>query len=144
MSGKERVGSKVEEKLVEIKQVSERETWVGESRFYLGENNILHVTVVGDTDEQMAIAYTEASTKLRNMVEGKVHDLIDINRAGRQTSGARKIGQERFEDEKTGKVALIGMHPVARVLGTFVIGMSRKKNFRFFKKREEALAWLKQ
>ena len=122
----------------------DREIWVGENRFYLGEDNILYTTVVGDTDEGMAIAYREASNKLSNMVKGKVHSLIDINRAGRQTSEARKIGQERFEDEKTGKVALIGMHPVARVLGTFVIGMSRKKDFRFFNSKEEALAWLRE
>jgi hypothetical protein len=57
---------------------------------------------------------------------------------------ARRFGKTGFEKEETGKVALIGMHPVARVLASFVIGMTRKEDLRFFKTEEEALAWLKE
>ncbi|MBE3140395.1 MAG: hypothetical protein IMZ53_07420 [Thermoplasmata archaeon] len=41
------------EKKVEVKQVSEREIWVGENRMYLGEDNILYITLVGEMDEKM-------------------------------------------------------------------------------------------
>ena len=134
----------MEEKEVETKQVSEREFWVGESRFYLGEDDILYETIVGKQDEKTIIAALEAHNRFKNMVEGKMKMLIDINKAGQLSSGARKIGRETLEDEKVGKVALFGLHPVARVIASFVMGVTRKKDMRFFKTKEQALAWLKK
>ncbi len=132
------------EKEVEVRQVSEREIWVGESRFYLGEDDIFYETIVGKQDERTVIAALEYHNKFKNMVEGKMKMLLDINRAGQVSSGARKIGKETVEDEKIGKVAFVGLHPVARVIASFVMGVSRKKDMRFFRKKEEALAWLKK
>jgi len=134
----------MEEKEVEVRQVSEREIWVGESRFCLGEDDILYETIVGKQDEKTVIAALEYHNKFKNMVEGKMKMLLDINRAGQVSSGARKIGKETFEDEKVGKVAFVGLHPVARVIASFVMGVTRKKDMRFFKTKEEALAWLKE
>ena len=134
----------MEEKPIEIKQVSERETWVGKNRLYLGEDNIIYETLVGEQDEKAAIAIKKASDKLKDMVEGKVNALIDLNKVGKPSLGSRKRGQEAFEDEKVGKVALFGLHPVARVIASFVMGVTRKRDMRFFKTREEALAWLKE
>ena len=133
----------MEEKEVEVRQVSEREIWVGESRFCLGEDDILYETIVGKQDEKTVIAALEYHNKFKNMVEGKMKMLLDINKAGQVSSGARKIGKETFEDEKVGKVALCGLHPVARVIASFVMGVTRKRDMRFFKTREEAVAWLK-
>jgi hypothetical protein len=133
----------MEEKPVEIKQVSEREIWVGESRFYLGEDDIFFETIIGKQDEKTVLAALEYHNKFKNMVEGKMKMLIDINKAGQVSSGARKIAKQTFEDEKIGKVAFCGLHPVARVIASFVMGVTRKKDICFFKTREEALAWLK-
>jgi len=134
----------MEEKEAEVRQVSEREIWVGESRFCLGEDDILYETIVGKQDEKTVIAALEYHNKFKNMVEGKMKMLLDINKAGQVSSGARKIGKETFEDEKVGKVAFVGLHPVARVIASFVMGVTRKKDMRFFKTKEEALAWLKE
>ena len=134
----------MEEKPVENKQVSEREIWVGESRYYLGEDNILYLTVVGEQDEKTILAALEYHNKFKNMVAGKMKMLIDINKAGQVSSGARKITKQTFEDEKVGKVAFCGTHPVERVIASFAMGVTRKKDMRFFKTREEALAWLKE
>ena len=144
MSSKEKVGAKIEEKPVEIKQVNEKEIWVGENRLYLDEDNILCETLVGEQDEKIVFAVHEASRKFRNTVEGKVNLLVDLNKAGKPSPGARKIGQEMLEDERIGKTALFGLHPVARVLVAFVLGITSKKDARFFKTKEEALAWLKE
>jgi len=122
----------------------EREIWVGKNRLYLGEDNILHVIVVGEIDEKIATAIKEADMKFKNMVEEKYDVLGDLNKAGKQSPKARKIWKKMIEDEKTGKVAFFGMHPVARVLASFVMGISKKKDIRFFKTKEEALAWLKE
>ena len=134
----------MEEKEVETKQVSEREFWVGESRYYLGEDDIFYETIVGKQDEKTIIAALAAHNRFKNMVDGKMKMLIDINKAGQLSSGARKIGRETLEDEKVGKVALFGLHPVARVIASFVMGVTRKKDMRFFKTKEQALEWLKQ
>ena len=122
----------------------DREIWVGKNRLYLGEDNIVYVTNVGAVDEKMAITIKEAVLKLMNMVEGKVHTLTDLNRAGKTLPAARKVFQELADHEKQGKNAFFGMHPVARVLAYFFMGMSKKKDMRFFKTKEEALAWLKE
>lgn len=122
----------------------EREIWVGENRLYLGEDNVVYITPVGEQDEKTVLATQHASMKLRSMVEGKVNMLIDINKAGKPSPKARRMGQEMLENEGIEKVALFGLHPVARVIASFVIGVTRKRDIRFFKTREEALAWLKK
>jgi len=122
----------------------EREIWVGENRIYLGEDNMLSLTILGEVDEEIEIGINEACLKLMNMVEGRVNTLIDLNKAGKTSLGARKRQVEISGHEKTGKVALFGLHPVARVVASFFMGISQKKDVRFFKTREEALAWLKE
>ncbi len=49
-----------------------------------------------------------------------------------------------LEDKIFGKVALFGLHPVARVVASFFMGATKKKDMRFYKTRGEALAWLKE
>ena len=111
---------------------------------YLDDNNILNITNIGEIDEKIAIKMKEAVRKLTNMVDGKVHTLTDLNKAGKTTSKARKIFQELANQGGPGKTALFGMHPVARVLASFVMGASKREDMRFFKTKEEALAWLKE
>ena len=122
----------------------DREIWVGENSLYLGEDNIVYVTVVGEVDGKTATEITEIDNKFKSMVEGKLNVLADLNKGGKQSVEARKIWKEMTEDDRTGKIAMYGMHPVARVLASFVMGVSRKKDMRFFKTKEEALTWLKK
>ncbi len=122
----------------------DREIWVGKNRLYLGEDNITYFFIVGEHDENISSACREAFLKLINMGEGKVNALGDLNKAGKQSPEARKTWKELSEHEKVGKLALIGMHPVARVLSSFVMGTTKKNYMRFFKTKEEALAWLKE
>ena len=63
----------MEDKPHEIKQVSEREIWVGENSLSLGKDNILFETYVGEQDAKTVQATCEASRRLRNTVEGKVY-----------------------------------------------------------------------
>jgi hypothetical protein len=135
----------MERQPVEIKQVSEREIWVGESRLYLGEDNILYETIVGKQDLETVIAIKDSFDKLRNLVGGKVNVLADISKSEQPTPEARKEVRIRSE-EKEGyeKIALFGMHPVARVFAAFIIGPTKKESMRFFKSKEDAIAWLKE
>ena len=121
-----------------------REIWIGENHTYLGEDNIMYTTIIGEVDLNTAIAIREVHINFLNTVVGKVNSFIDIDKAGKQPPEARKIGAQTFEHEKLGKIALFGLHPVARVIASFVMGLTRKKEIRFFKSKEEAVAWLKE
>jgi len=130
--------------VIKLMDEKNREIWVGENRVYLDENNIINGIFIGDVDAKIANEICEAHLKLMNLVEGKVNILDDINRVGKPSSQARKILQGFIFHEKIGKVALFGLHPVARVLASFFIGVIKKGDIRFLKTKEEALAWLKE
>ena len=132
------------EEKAEIKQVSEREIWIGENKLYLDEDNIYYIVTVGDIDQKIAIAIKEATNKLDNMVEGKVRRLINLNKGGKQSVSARKTWKELAESENIGKIALFGLNPVARMVAAFGAGLFKKKDMRFFNTEEEARAWLKE
>ena len=103
------------------------------------------MTIIGEKDEKIAIDFRDAFIRIANMVEGEVDLLIDANKAGQPSSKARKIIQEGvLKHEKTRKVALFGLNPVARVIASFAIGVAKKEDLRFFNSEEEALAWLKE
>ncbi len=121
-----------------------REIRIGKNRLYLDEDNTLHISDVGKIDEKIAILCKNAAFKLMSMVEGKVNVFIDIDQAEKQSAEVRKGWKEFSEHRKLGKIALFGMHPVARVVASFVMGTTKKKDLRFFKTKEEALAWLKE
>ncbi len=120
----------------------DREIHVGESTVCLHEDNILHATIVGDCDEETAIGIRNAGNTLTCLVEGPVNVLVNFDRAGEASRAARRIFEEMTKHEKTGAVAFVGFHPVARVLASFFMGMLRGQHMRFFKTEEEALDWL--
>ena len=123
----------------------DREIIIDAGKLYLGDDNIIYIDPFeGDMDEKLAIKACEAALRLMNMIEGKVNALIDLNKVGRQSTEARKRWQDWADNEKTGKIAYVGLHPVARVLASFVMGVSRNKDMCFFKTKEEALTWLKE
>jgi hypothetical protein len=122
---------------------NEKEIWIGESKLYLGDGNILYVEIVGDLTDDMAVPLKEGMLRLMNMVKGQVNVLADLNRAGKPSAEVKKRGKEVAENEKTGKGAMFGLHPVARVIASFWMGMARNEKVRFFKTRAEALSWLK-
>ena len=125
-------------------ETQDREIFVGENQLYLGEDNIIYVIRVGEADEEIATDITNTGLKLADLVNGKVKILADLNKAGKSSSDARKIYQKHLKHNKFDKVALYGLHPVARVIATFGMGITKKKDVRFFKTKEEALLWLKE
>jgi hypothetical protein len=134
----------MEESQVEIKQVSEREIWVGENRFYLDEDGIMYVEISGEHDKQIALEMKDAYLKLLSMSEGKVNIFADNSKSKRPSVEARKIFRVLTEHEKSGKIAVFGQNPVARVISTFIVGLSKNKDVHIFKSKDEALLWLKE
>ncbi|MBN1821310.1 MAG: STAS/SEC14 domain-containing protein [Prolixibacteraceae bacterium] len=130
------------EKNFPVKVVSEKEIWVGENQFQVLSDNIIKVKAVGEETMEKAEIQKEISLKLANSLEGKIKYLIDLNRSGKSSHEARNIWKELSENEKTAKVAMFGMHPVARVIASFVSDITNKKEMRFFKTEEAAIKWL--
>jgi len=124
----------------------DREIAVGKNRFHLDENNTLNITVVGEVDEKLAFEFMKSLRAFDKFpsADGKRNVLVDLNKAGKTSSKARRIFKESCEQAGTGKVAMFGMHPVARVIASFLIGVTNKKDIGFFKTKKEALAWLKK
>ena len=121
-----------------------KEIRLGESKYCLSDDNIIQVSEVGKVDNNKAIIIKELAHKFIRMSTEKVSILVDLNRTGKPSADARKNFHEINEHEKVNKVAFFGMHPVAKVIASFLIGISQKKDIRFFKTREDALVWLKE
>jgi len=127
---------------IEAKQISETEFMVGNNRTSIIEGNIIYVIVNGEQTTELAILQKEVNLKLANLINGQISYLIDLNKAGKNSPDARNIWIEISNLEITKKVANFGIHPVARVLASFVVRVSGKQNVYFFKTKEEALTWL--
>ncbi|MCK5548238.1 MAG: hypothetical protein KAI64_04440 [Thermoplasmata archaeon] len=121
----------------------DREVRIGENRMYLGEDNILYVTIVGEIDEKIANEIKKVIHRYQDTVKDKYDVLADLNKSGKHSSGARKTWKEMTENDQVGRVAMFGMHPVARVMASFVMGITRKKDLCFFRSKGKALSWLK-
>jgi hypothetical protein len=128
----------------EIKKISDVEYCHGLNRIRLMEHNIIHVVAFGTLELEDALAIRDVIQRLEKQIDGRIHYLIDLNKAGKNSSQARKIWKERNENRITDKVALFGIHPVARVLASFVMKVTERNNMRFFNTMEEALQWLKE
>jgi len=125
-----------------IISVSDKEMWIGENKSFLIEGNIIHVVVKGEQTAESSFLQTEVNSKLASLVNGKINYLIDLNKGGKNSPEARAVWKLACEDENTNKVAVFGLNPVARVLASFVFGISKKRDQRFFATKEESLSWI--
>ena len=135
------VNSKGEE--IKIVQLNEKEYLVGSNRTALIEGNIIYVIAEGEQPKELAHLQEKINLELAALVNGKIKYLIDLNNCGKNSPEARVIWKKLSDDQNTEKVAVFGIHPVARVLASFVLGVSKKPKDRFFKTKESALVWLK-
>ena len=129
-------------KKMEIVQISEKEFIVGGNRSSIIGDNIIHVVASGEQTSELARLQFEMDSKLASLIDGKVNYLIDLNKAGKNSPEARSTWAKITENENTNKVAIYGLNPVARVLASFVMGVTKKKDFRFFMTKEDALNWI--
>jgi hypothetical protein len=121
-----------------------REFLINQNKHYLGDDNIIYVSAVGEQTDESAMAQKEVELCLLDLAKDNVCYLIDINQAGKNSPKARRTWRELIDHDKVNKIALVGLHPVARVLAAFVMGVVSKKEMRFFKTKEEALNWLRE
>jgi hypothetical protein len=129
----------------EVRYISETEIRNGANEITLIEGNIIFIKVNGIQTDQIALVQKEINKQIMRLVKGKINFLIDLNKSGKSSPLARKIWKEITDNEdETNKVALFGLHPVARVVATFVMQVVSRNNIQFFTNAEEALKWVKQ
>ena len=127
---------------VDIVQISEKEYLVAKNKVVIQDKNIVFIEAHGGQTDEIAKAHLELNKTITCILNGNVKLLIDLNDAGKSSTEARKIWQKIAEFKSTKKVALFGMHPVAKVLASFVIGVTSNKNILFFSRKDKALDWL--
>ncbi len=123
---------------------NEKEIFVGNNRFYLGEDNKLYVTVEGEFDEKLATEMEGAYFNLLNINGRRTDILVDNTKTGKPSQKAKTIFKKMIEHEFTGKVSIYGLNLVSRMLAAFIIGLSNNKNMHFSKRKEDAINWLKE
>ncbi len=125
-----------------------REIRAGENRFHIGEDDIMYVELagefVGEYDLQEMLALKNSFLKLLRLAEGKVNVLVDNSSSKKPSKEGRKILAEMIDDKQCGKIAVLGLNPVSRVIASFVFGAAKKKDVHIFKTKDDALAWLKE
>lgn len=85
----------------------DREAWVGDNRFYFGEDKILYVTIDGKLDVNTAVAMHEVFLKVLGSVNGKIDIFVDNSKSGKPSAEARKMFTKMIESEKIGKIAVV-------------------------------------
>jgi hypothetical protein len=112
----------------EYQEISEKEIWNGENKSFLILENIIFVIAVGEQTDELAKAQKQTNLKLASHIKGKVNYLIDLNKCGKNSPEAREIWKEICEEDNTEKVGIFGLHPVAKVLASFVTRITKKDN----------------
>lgn len=96
-------------------------------------------------DEEGAQKFIEELNKVLETVEGKAKILCDASKAGfGPTPQALHVYTELFKSPKIGKSAVFGLSSPNRVLVSFLLGASGKKDLKVFATKEEAVKWLKE
>ena len=91
----------------------DREIKIGENTLYLGEDNILRETFVGRPDEATAKEIAEAANTLRNMVDGKVDTIVNIDKIEMITPKVVESAVANLTKARVGRVAVVGKNPIA-------------------------------
>lgn len=127
---------------MEIEKITETEYKLGENSVTLIDRNIIYVVARGEQTGEMAVRYKKICEMLYENIRGKVSYLINLNLCGRNDSDARNTWKKISEDERTHRVGIFGLNPVAKVIASFVIGTYSKNNMRFFGTKEDAMKWI--
>ncbi len=128
----------------EIVKISENEYFFGTDKVTHIGNSILVVETQGDQTPELVDLIKNNYHEFFNLFGGKVKLLVDLDHIGKNPPVARRLWTEVARDPLTTKLAVYGMHPVARVLASFIMGTTHISKYRFFESKEEALNWLKQ
>lgn len=128
---------------INAKRISDKEFIVGETIIKIRDDGIVYIEAHGIQNVEIARQHIDYYNKFGIISDKYPYYLINLNEAGKATTGARKIWRTMGDMPSVKKVAFYGLHSVARVLASFIIGLSQKASTYFFSTEEEAINWLK-
>ncbi len=130
---------------MDVVQISENEYCVGDhSIFVFPSENLIHGIIRGEQTPECARTIEPLIVKLNKTIKGKTSYLVDLNEAGKSSPEARKTWARLSDEQDIHKVAVFGMHPVAKILASFVMRFTQNNEMHFFKTKEGAITWLKK
>ena len=130
-----------------IERIGEGEYAIGESRIKItdGKYIVYHATAIGEQTAEVAAAHGVLINETLFKSDKQVQFLIDLNHCGKNSPQARVCWRNYSMLEKTHKVAIFGMHPVARMVASFVMGtISKIERYKFFNTETEARDWFNE
>ncbi|MCW3788680.1 DUF7793 family protein [Plebeiibacterium sediminum] len=130
-----------------IERIGEGEYAIGESRVKItdGAYIVYHVIAIGEQTAEVSAAHGELIKETLSKSNKKVQFLIDLNHCGKNSPQARDCWRTYSLLETTTKVAIFGMHPVSRMIASFVMGkISKIEHYRFFSTEDEARDWFNE
>ncbi len=127
-----------------VRKVTDTDYCIGLSQVSLTAENIVYVWAVGPQTSETALAHIDLYRQLYQEINKPLNFIIDLNEAGKNSPEARKAWKDVAEDVITCKVALVGIHPVARVLAGFVMSITGAAKIQFFSTRDRAIRWLSE
>lgn len=106
--------------------------------------HVVRITFIDDTDRRGAekLAADFGPFLAQATPENPLLILWDDTQGGKASSDARKVYADLNRDPRLGKVAIFGAQRYGRVLGEFVLKLTRRDNVRFFDNEVAARAWL--
>jgi hypothetical protein len=125
-------------------KISEKEFRVGQNQIYIIDDSIIYIEAVGEQTDEMAAVIRQNYKQVFSRITGKVKQLINLNSSGKSSPASRRLFREMNNTVEVDKVAIYGLHPVARVLASFVMDSNNQKHIRFFRDKEKALEWLRK
>jgi hypothetical protein len=125
-----------------VREITRTEFWVGPTQVKVTNGNLVNIKAVGPQNYDTAMAHIRIFDQIYSDIKKPILFLIDLNDAGKNSAEARKVWKDISDNEYTCKVALVGIHPVARVIAGFVMSISTGSKIQFFGSREKALKWI--
>jgi hypothetical protein len=125
------------------KKTGKNQFILGENRITIMDHSIVYIEVIGEQTDEHARLILENLQMVMASMPGKIKQLVNLNQSGKSSLRSREVFKHLNDENISEKVAVFGIHPVARVLAMFVTGLTLQKNVRFFTNEEEALSWLR-
>ena len=113
-----------------------------QNSFFLGEDDIFHITCVGDQDETSAKQMAEETLRVLDHTSDRIKVLFDITKAGKFSVEARQEIARLLQQPTRGRAGIVASSTSMRALGWFITGGDNAEEMRFFESRREALKWL--
>lgn len=110
------------------------------------DSGIGKMNVSGIIDQGAAEGMIKEGLKVIKAEGDEVNWLVNIEKGTQpiMSPETRKVMSDTIKLISVGKIAIVGVSTIIRVVTTFIITAAGTKNVKFFKSEEEAFNWLKE